>query len=529
MFRKHLLYLSNDQLTAYIWDKDRLTRHARFDSDASGRESFSRFAAASAHTPLYMLVDLIEEDFQRDTVPHVFGKTRRSMLERKLNQYYRETPYRCTSFQGRESEGRRDDLMLFSALTNQDWVSGWVDVIVKAKAPLSGIYSPALLGPTLLKKMKIVEEHTLLVFVQSCGLRQSYFQGLHLKFSRLTALPGQQPAEIAEAISQESRKTEQFLGTSRMLPRGKTMKVLIFGHGDMAALSAACPNTSSLNYRFIDTVEAASAMKWKHFTPDDYCDPLLLTLMAVSPPADHYAQPNQIKYHKLWQIRLALYASSGAALAGAILMSGNNTLSGLEFDDSRSNAEIEAKKHQDQYLKLTQSFPKTPTSPENMKAVAELRQMIVRNAPMPESLLATISNALHTTPRIKLNILKWEVAAAASPGGEGEAAPAPVPQQTGSDVERPPVTGGLLGIPNKPEQRLQIDGEVVPFKLDFRAALAELENFVSTLEKDKTIKVMLSNPPLDIRPQGKMAGSTEVIPENSVATFTFKIHWKPGN
>lgn len=534
MFRKHLLYLSNDHLTAYTWNRGKLSLHVRFENNDSGRGEFSRFATASAHTPLFVLADLIEEDFQRDTVPHVFGKTRRAMLERKLNQYYRETPYRCASFQGRESEGRRDDLMLFSALTNQDWVTGWISMLIKAKAPLSGIYSPGLLGATLLKKMSLVEEHLLLISVQSSGLRQSYFQGMNLKFSRLTALPSLQPADIAEAVSQESRKTEQFLGTSRMLPRGKTMKVLVLGHGDMATMAAACPNTNSLNYRFTDTLEAAAKMKWKEFAPDPFCDTLLLTLMAFSPPAIHYAQPDQVKYHKLWQIRLALHASSGAALAGALLMSGNNALNGMEFDDQKISAELEAKRYETQYLSLTQSFPKTPTSPQNMKSVAELRQLILNNGPMPETLLATISKALQVTPRIKLNKLKWEVAAAApvdgGPVDGGEGAPPQAPSQGGmQEMELPPVSGGILGIPSKPAQSVQIEGEIVPFKLDFRSALSELENFISTLEQDKAVKATLSTPPLDIRPQGKISGNTELGQDNGVAIFTFKIEWKPGN
>lgn len=528
MFRKHLLYLSNEHLTAYAWDKGKLTRLTRFENDAEGREAFSRFAAASTHTPLFLLADLIEEDFQRDTVPHVFGKTRRAMLERKLNQYYRETPFRATIAQGREKEGRRDDLMLFSALTNQDWVNGWVSTIIKAKAPLSGIFSPALLGATLLKKLKIVEEHLLLISVQSSGLRQSYFQGLDLKFSRLTSLPSYQTADIAEAISQESRKTEQFLGTSRMLPRGKTMTVLVLGHGDMASLASVCPNSSSLNYRFTDTEEAAATLKWKNFAVQEYCDTLLLTLMALSPPSTHYAQPEQVKYHKLWQLRVALYASSGAAVAGSLLLAGQYALNALEFDDQKIDAEFEAKTYQSQYLALTQNFPKTPTRPENMKAVAELRQILLRNAPMPEALLVAISNALQITPRIKLNRLEWNVKLpsdpSASDGSAGEIQAPSLPEG-----EQAPVVGGLLGIPTKPVQSVKIDGEITPFILDFRSAFAELEKFIAVLEQDKTLKVTLSTPPIDIRPQGKIAGITELNNESGIAAFSFKIEWKPEN
>jgi hypothetical protein len=101
-------------------------------------------------------------------------------------QQYRETPFRHHEVQGRESDGRRDDIVLLSALTNPSSVQPWVEALEQLQMPLAGLYSTTLLSEDLVHKLKLHNEHLLLVTQQSAGWRQSYFQNGMLKFSRLT-------------------------------------------------------------------------------------------------------------------------------------------------------------------------------------------------------------------------------------------------------------------------------------------------------------------------------------------------------
>ncbi|MDP3483596.1 MAG: hypothetical protein Q8S05_09850, partial [Sulfuricella sp.] len=79
VFRRQLLYLTNDQLTAYQWEKGSHSAGRSFPNDETGWEAFSRHLAGSQNTPIYLLADLIEEDFQRDSLPHVLGRSRRAL------------------------------------------------------------------------------------------------------------------------------------------------------------------------------------------------------------------------------------------------------------------------------------------------------------------------------------------------------------------------------------------------------------------------------------------------------------------
>jgi len=68
---KHLLYLTNHQLTTTIWDKGALSASRTFDNYASGWQRFSEYLAAYRDVPAYLLTDVVEEDFQRENIPHV--------------------------------------------------------------------------------------------------------------------------------------------------------------------------------------------------------------------------------------------------------------------------------------------------------------------------------------------------------------------------------------------------------------------------------------------------------------------------
>src|ERR1700741_3608742 len=113
----------------------------KFSNDKSGLEAFGRYLADHPDTPGYIIADAVEEDFQRVLLPHVGMRSGRELIERRLAQMYRDTPFRHAAIQGREQEGRRDDRVLFSALTNPNVVQPWVNVLEGAKLPLAAVYS----------------------------------------------------------------------------------------------------------------------------------------------------------------------------------------------------------------------------------------------------------------------------------------------------------------------------------------------------------------------------------------------------
>lgn len=536
--RKRLLYLTNDQLAAYEWKRGGLTMGQAFPNDEAGWEAFSRHVAASPNIPVYLLADLVEEDFQRDSLPHVLGRARRRLVQRRLGQLYRDTPYRQAAPQGRETEGRKDDRMLFSALTNAGLLKPWLDAILEQKAPLAGIYSPPLLSAALVRKFGIASGHLLLTTRQSGGLRQSYFQGRYLKFSRLTPLIDHSPAAVAETVARETAKTRQFLSSTRQLPRDEAMEVVILDQGpSLPQIEAACPDTDALAYRFLDLEDTARRLGLKGQAQGLHGEALFLFLLGRSAPPSHYAPPEQTRFFRLWQARIALYGLSLSALAGGLLWAGSNALDALEYHRQGLQMASETRTAQAQHQAIVGSLPPTAASPQDMKAAVQIEQMISRNASTPAELFGIVSRALDALPQIRIDQLQWQVAespgTAAEPAARPQPAAEPALSLSKGGEEAPPAA--LIGIPQKPYQILLIEGEVSPFpstgsgqaKNDYRTALESVRQFATELGKNRQLQVEITRLPLDVRPSARLEGKAGNGDAAAKASFSLKLVWKP--
>lgn len=529
VFRRQLLYLTNDQLTAYRWEQGSLSAGRSFPNDETGWDAFSRHLAGSQNTPTYLLADLIEEDFQLDSLPHVLGRSRRALVQRRLGQLYRDTPYRQAIRQGREEHGRKDDRMLFSALTNAELLKPWLNAILEQKTPLAGIYSPALLSAALIEKLGLARDNLLLVTHQSSGLRQSFFQGSALKFSRLTPLADHNPDAIAEATARETANTQQFLASARLLPRGETLDAAILAHGEgLPRLQSACRDTPAMAHRFLDLADASTRLGLQNPGSVSLCDPLFLTLLGRALPASHYAQTEQTRCFSLWQARLALYILSAGVVAGALLSAGSNSLEARQHYQQSQQMAVETRIAQSQYQTLVRSLPHTAASPQNMKTAVNIEQTISRNAPAPAQLLGIVSRALDALPQIRIDQLHWQVSTEAESAGSQQLESAPAPQPGAGGKEGAPAAA-LIGIPKKPNQTLLIEGEVTPFGNDYRTALESVRLFAAELGKNKQLRSEITRSPLDIRPTEKLTGKAGNEDADSKARFKLKLILRPEN
>jgi hypothetical protein len=199
---RHFLYLTNTRLVSMASQGKRVVARREFAVSGVGAAEFEHHLSGMEPMPTHFFVDIADEDFRLDTIPHVGGRDRDALLARKLAQIFRNTPYRHAEMQGREAEGRRDDRVLYTAVTNPEALRPWVEVLDRLKVPLEGIYSAAVFSAVLLEELDLVFPHTLLVtFTPGEAMRQTYFKNDEIKFSRLT------PIDLEEGCAPGSTST----------------------------------------------------------------------------------------------------------------------------------------------------------------------------------------------------------------------------------------------------------------------------------------------------------------------------------
>lgn len=511
-----------------MWQSGRLSDEQSFQNNEDGWQALSDYLSITKNIPTYLVADLIEENFQRDTLPHVVGKARKSLIERRLSQLYHDTSFRHASYQGREKTGRRNDIILFSALTNAPLIKPWINIILKQKTPIAALYSAALLCSLLFNKLRLGNEPTLLITHQSNGLRQSFFQGGYFRFSRLILLPSQEPEAIAKVTLHEIEKTRVFLGNSRLLQRGEPLQIVTLANPDtlqklqdlIAQTKAAGSEPAELKavtHRFIHHDEASRLLGLKQLSENTTFDSLFLLMLAARPPASHYKTQEKNYAYTLWQSRIILYALSVATMAGCLLWSSANMIEAFYTGSQLKQLKQITLKNQQLSQNIADSMPKTAVDPHDMKTVVELHNLIIHNLSTPTLLFNIISEALAPLKQLRLNELNWEI---------NDKTDSEEPQAIDQDQTSTTLSATKIGLPAKPGEVVVLKGEVVPFNNNYRAAIESINQFAKELTKNKHIKVNIIQLPLDIRSSVPLTGTAGDADERQTAPFELRIMWK---
>ncbi len=486
-----LLFLSADSFHARIWNSGQLGESQNFTYDANGRENFSAFLKLHRH-PAYLLVDVIEEDFRLETVPHLIGPSRRDLLARKFEQFYRSTPFRQATLLQRQADGRRDDEMLFSALTNPQRISPWVDVLLANEIPLVGIYSLPNISAPLIKG--IPSDHVLLLsWEKNAGLRQTYFNSKRLHFSRL--IPISEGGSFTQSVATETPRTQQYLKSLSLPPPGEILDVhIICNDADRLALESSLEASNELHYTYLDIQKLGKRFKAKNDYTDSDATPLLLHLLASKQPGSHYADAGHTHFYQLWQLRRILFGLAGATLAFGVLISGAEFLQARNYTAETEPLNMQTASVRQQTQQIQRSFANTSVPANDMKTAVLLMRKLGQYTPPPAEYLRGLTLVLDKFTQIKTDKISWK----SSPA---DAAPSAYPAQV-----------------------IIFDGSLAGFDSDYRRAFDYLDQFQQALTQ-QGYTVTAQKMPMDISSKGSISGDAQKN-DGTAAQFTLKIIWR---
>ena len=491
---KLLLFLSAHHLHAQQMVGGKIITQHEFNNSQEGRETFAAFLQSAKH-PAYLLADLIEEDFRQETVPHLIGSSRTALLQRKFEQFYRGTPFHQATLLQRQKTGRRDDDMLFSALTNPALITPWLAIMRAQQIPLVGIYSIPQISAPLVKDHP--SNHLLLIsWEKSAGLRQTYFSNHRLQISRLT--PVHAGLTFQNAVVSELTRIYQYLKSLSLLPPGQTLDVHLLGHShDLIELQLELPRSADMRYDFVDLTDLARQHDIGYRFSDSDASQIFLPRLAARPPQTHYANAAHTHYFTLWQLRHALNLASGTLLLGMLLWGSANLWQSSSDTAEAASLKTLAQRTLHEAQKIALAFPNTYAPAADMKAGVSIMHKLNRYGSAPSGILHPLSSTLDRHPRIELDDLAWRMDATE------------------------PVAPNTLG--DAPAQII-IKGRLTDFANDYRAALSYLENFQRDLAAQGYQATVLAKS-LDVSPNGSIADQHET--QANALDFSLKISRKP--
>lgn len=146
----YLLYITDTQFTLY-------SRFERLDVQVFARSDLQQLEEViekwSIDDQLFMVLDLMEEEFEFEWLPKVKPWELASLLKRRVQRFSKDkvalVEARATSVQRKNTQGRREVLIMTAALHSDFSLKRLFEKLETSQIPLKQIYSPPVLLSTL--------------------------------------------------------------------------------------------------------------------------------------------------------------------------------------------------------------------------------------------------------------------------------------------------------------------------------------------------------------------------------------------
>ncbi|MGL4995867.1 MAG: hypothetical protein ACRC6G_06840, partial [Deefgea sp.] len=406
--KKIVLLLTHTHLAAMTWSDHGAIPLMHFSHDADGRADLAEFVQRHQGARYYLLTDLVEEDFQRDVVPHLSSSDQAQLLRRKLDQLFRATPYRRAVVQAKGKRGQQDQLQI-SAIINRDLLDGIVETLLAGRCDLQGIYSVALLTQDIIRKLKLDAPHLLLMSCSCAGtLRQSYFTPAGLQFSRLGAFDAKQTmTEQGLLIAGEIRRARQYLSTLRLMGRDDQLQVLSLLDASFAEQLPLVLHELKDDAEQVH-LEAQSALPMliqKLKLPSScstWNDVLVASLLNLK-VRNHYAPLEMLRYGRLYQIGRGMQWAALSIFSLALILSGVGLWQGDEIQQQLALSNTQIQREQSRLRELNQKLKlANAENPAQIQATVELYRRDLQPWPSAEAAAKQFSHIFVDFPRLIL-------------------------------------------------------------------------------------------------------------------------------
>ncbi len=535
MASRHLLYLTNENVVSLMARGGRIAERKVFPVSGDGQEAFEAHVARLRGMPTHLLTDLAEEDFRLDTIPHLGKRDREAVLARKLNQIFRNTTYRHAIAQGREADGRRDDRVIYTAITNGEVLRPWVEVLERLEVPVEGIHSSAVFSGGLLAHLRLVFPHTLLVtFTPGDALRQTYFRDGEIKFSRLTPVDLEEGETLGGLVAAEVGRTWQYLDSLRNFQAEDRLEVCVLVHPkDRGAVEPALRDYDQIQYRLLDTDAVAGGIGLKPPPLSSSAEEILAHLFLRKPGENHFAPEELRRFAALRHARGAIAAAAGVVLAAGIAYGGWNLSVALQDRqvDLQTARRIQAA--QQEYEEVARSTPTLGVGGQTMRDTVAFFSGALREYPTVSSFLVPLSAVLDRYPTIRLTQVVWEAT------DDDKPLPVLLPSvsrnppalkavakgaESGASPARPPAEAADVPFPSGRFSVAVLEAMVTVEGVDYRSALEAVNGFVEAIGQIPGYRAGIVDSPLDITPRSAIQGRTgEQVPSKSQARFSVKV------
>ncbi len=528
-------------MTVFVWDGKTLISSRDFQPDETGYADFEYLLEQSVTMPAKLLVDMIEEDFRRETIPHVNVVDRQALVRRQLDRHYRDEDYVHAKVIGRSKLGRKDDTILLSALTNTGLLAPWLDRLSDYNVRLAGIWSLPLLTEKLLRTLINEDENALIVSRQiRSALRNSYFKNGKMLLSRQAKFDKDMwdNEHFDGVISNLERGTVEiynFLINQRIMETTDHLNVYcILGDDQLNEARELSHGTSTIHYAFISLEQM-----FKQFGIqgcEGYGSDALFAYLCMKSNSlsDHYARQEQKStyYRYLLDKTITQVAELGSlvCITVAVLLSLKSLeLSQAEAAVARDTAYLEYE-YSNRFGQIESQLNTATMVADAVSLSAELEANAQQS---PQYYFGTLSQVLSQRQfgSITLEQIEWRKYSPVDLDGILEAHRAQLAQENNpyqqNNFENEISEEDPDASTAKQRSALRLSGRIDTSGYSYRATISRMQNFVTELEQSPDVEqVLLIKTAVDVRDTSRFTdqiGDLSIQPSVSADSNLFEI------
>lgn len=521
---KRLFYFTGYRMSVLHWRGKKLAGSSSFEPTEVGLEKFRSYLLNTENIPGKLLVDVIEEDFRNEKIPHVGSRDRKAVVNRLIDRFYRSSQDYCYSeVTGRVKGGRKDDVVLLGAMTNPQLIQPWLTIINECEVPLSGIWTLPLISKNLLKTVKACTGVVLLVSQQvNSNVRQTLFRDGKLVSSRQSII-NQDMGDISgigALAAPEVIRTIDFLRAQNLVAANEMISIHLLGSKEqMLSLEESFKNTDrqKITIHQISDIQNKLGLTGveEKFSDNIFAWLCLNQNFSTSQYGSH--QLFNRYYNKL--AATALYVTSLLVIIAGALITQANISDAIENEKSISILKKEEEHYKDLYAKKFKDFEDVFQNAGLMNSAVELADRIKINSDTsPLDFLISLSQILSQDESNELYIdrIEWQAVNINEKNNKSQKA---------NFTGKAPVQHNAIVI-----------GRIDDPENNYRASIEHIERIIDYLKASPRIEdVETLTMPVDLRPESKFSTESGVeikqgMNRETSGVFSLKVTMKaPGH
>ena len=511
--QKIIFQFTDKTLTVYQWSGDGLqTDSVYYLNNPEDLALFTKAISSWIGITGYVLLNLSSEEYNEEPLPHVIGKDRKLLLERKLGKLYPNSEYTHYKLLKREKTGRKDDIYLLSGIADTAIIEPYLDIINGQQVEISGVYSTPLIIHEIIKPLK----HSSQVLVVAAGkpadnrlpFRQTFLNDKLIHFNRLTSIvTSGEPDDLATKFNREIQRTWQYLQNRQELKPGVDLEVILIVPDNVEAALKSQAQVPHCEYVFAKLEELVKLHQAEYKIEQPNFASLTAFLLGKTVHKTPHYKPKKLAFVRLHQqAKRYLLAASIILAIVTFGITGSNLVKNHQMKKTNQQMNHTLLGNSEHVEKLKSWFNARQSSPKKMESVVITARQLTEGNPLPQRIFEIIGGAYNNYNDLSLRTLEWKTSSTSENNAQT------TNNQRKNNFEESISSNTIL---------VSLEGEVLSFHGNYRHAIERIQAFANGLNRLASVtSVTIHKLPLDLNPATNI---TRSIADQTAPTYALDV------